>query len=97
MKSTVFTLLLIFVSFIAFPTILSKAYGHIDTSVFYNLAEEEEERHGVEIYEVLEEKLTKYDFWSLNSNSKINSKYIKRYDDVSREIGRASCRERVIV
>lgn len=86
MKSTVFTLLLIFVSFIAYPTILSITYSHIDTSVFYNLAEEEEERRGAEIYEVLEEKLIQYDFWSLHSNSKINSKYVKRYDDVSREV-----------
>ncbi len=85
MRGTVFTLLFIFVSFVALPTILSKIYSHIDTSIFYNVAEEEE-RHGVQILEVLEEKSTSFDFWSLSSDITIISKYIKRYDDVSREV-----------
>jgi|SRR5690554_1467618 len=89
MKCKAITLLLIFISFIAAPTVLSKIYSDIDVSAAYTLAEEEEETHSgcSEIQlEITSHHIEPVSFYEGDELGRIIWKYLLKHDNASTEI-----------
>lgn len=81
--------MLIFVSFIALPTILSRVYNDIDISMAYNLVEEEENHSNPVLEEIkcYPAEEIKFDLIGFDSSKETFQKeFCSSHDNISREI-----------
>lgn len=87
MRFTVYSMLIIFITFLSVPTIVTLIERQADVTVFYNFAEEEISK---EIKEIKAELKSNYSSELLNSllsfSSKIISENRSKHDAISEEI-----------
>lgn len=88
MKFKALTLLFIFVSFLALPTILSKVCNNVDISMAYAVTEEEENHNSFsEVFEDFTPEKNEIIIGFFNPNKeRITEEFLSRHDNVSSEI-----------
>ncbi len=89
MKLQAVTLIFIFMSFIALPTILSRVYSDIDISMAYNLVEEEENHSNPVLEEIkcYPAEEIKFDLIGFDSSKEtFHKEFCTSHDNISREI-----------
>ncbi len=88
MKTKAIALLVLFVSFIVAPTVLSKIYDDIDVSMAFVMVEEEEENHSG--YAEVKLEITSHHIESIMLHApelgRILWKYVLKHDNASAEI-----------
>jgi hypothetical protein len=87
MKSVARILMILFITFLSTPTIVTLIEKNTDVSLFYNFAEEEIHKDLKEIKEDLKQQFD-YPFMDakIKLNSKIISENLSHHDNVSEEI-----------